>query len=65
MGIGVKLTASLEYFLCTKYPEKFVLISFGHMEEFTEDIKNEYVEWVKTDEAKPYLKGGANYHEPR
>ena len=65
MGITVKLTASLEHFLFTKYPEQFALISFGHVEEFTEDIKNEYKEWVKTDEAKPYLKGGANYHEPR
>lgn len=65
MGI-IKLTASLERFLSTKYPEKFVLVSsFGHAEEITEDIHREYCDWLETDEGKSYLKGGINYHEPR
>ena len=65
MAIGIKLTASLEYFLSTRYPKEFTTISFGHVEDFTAEIKKDYLEWMQTDEGKSYLEGGENYHEPR
>lgn len=43
----VKFVGGLDKFLTEKYPEKFVLISFGHMELFTEEMKKEYLEWYK------------------
>ena len=38
---------------------------FGHLELLTEEMKNEYAEWVVTDEGKSYLKGGKNYKDER
>lgn len=60
----VKFTKSMSVFLSTRYPEKFVTISFGHLEDFTEEMKEEYIEWLKTDDGKQYLQGGAKYSEP-
>lgn len=60
----VKMTASLEHWLWENYRDKFALISFGHTEEFTEEMLEEYIEWCKTDEGKEYLEGGKYYHEP-
>ena len=65
MAIGIKLTASVEKFLAKFYPKNLVTISFGHIEDFTEEMKREYISWLKTAEGKSYLKGGENYHEPR
>lgn len=65
MGIGCKLTASLEHWLLTNEPETFVLVGFGHIEAMTDDMKERYYEWVQTDEGKEYLKGGSKYHDPR
>lgn len=65
MGIGVRLTASLEHWLLTNEPKAFVLIGFGHIECMTDDMKERYYQWLQTDEAKEYLKGGSKYHEPR
>lgn len=59
----VKLTQSLSHFMITNYPEKYSLLMFGHVEEMTEAIWNEYIEWCKTDEGRSYLKGGSNYRE--
>lgn len=36
---------------------------FGHIEVFTPELENEYLEWVQTPEGRSYLKGGANYKE--
>ena len=65
MAIGCKLTASLEHWLVTNEPEVFVLISFGHIELFTEDMNKRYMAWLQTDEGKEYLVGGSKYHDPR
>ena len=65
MGIACKLTASLEHWLITNEPKTFVLIGFGHLECFTDDMKKRYLEWVQTDEGKEYLVGGSKYHDPR
>ena len=59
----VKFTQSMSAFLVEFYPEKYFLIGFGHLEEFTEEMTKEYFNWLKTDEGKSYLKGGANYRE--
>lgn len=61
----IKLTASLEHFLFDRYREKFALISLGHLEEMTDEMTEEYYEWLQTDDGKSYLEGGENYHEPR
>jgi len=65
MAIGCKLTASLEHWLAVNEPEAFALISFGHIELFTDEMKQRYLDWVITDEAREYLAGGSKYHEPR
>ena len=59
----VKLTWSLKIFLAKFHRQEYVLISFGHLELFTEDMEREYLEWLKTDEGRSYLKGGSNYKE--
>ena len=59
-----KLTASLIKFLMDRYPEEIMLIRLGHIENFTDKMQEEYIEWVQTDEGRSYLVGGANYHDP-
>lgn len=61
----VKLTASLEHWLFVNEPQLLVLIGFGHLECFTDEMKAKYLAWVQTEEGRSYLKGGANYHDPR
>lgn len=56
------LTQSLEHFLFQFYKDKLVTISFGHIEDFTEEMRKEYLEWCKTDEGKQYLEGGSKYN---
>lgn len=48
----VKFVGGLDKFLTEKYPEEFVLISFVHMEFFTEEMQKEYLEWYKDVYAK-------------
>lgn len=61
---GFKYTESLHQFLWRYHRDKYVLITgFGH-NELLEDVKDEYLAWVQTDEAKPYLEGGELYKEP-
>lgn len=57
----VRLTQSMREFLTRNYPEKIGLILFGHVEEFTKDMEEEYIAWLKTDDGRSYLEGGANY----
>lgn len=61
---GFSFTESLHQFLWRYHRDKYALItSFGHVELLT-DIQEEYLKWVQTDEAKPYLEGGELYKEP-
>lgn len=57
----VKLTQSLANWLMTKDPNLVVLISFGHVELFTPEMQQEYIEWCKTEEGQQHLKGGGKY----
>lgn len=59
----VKLTQSLEHWLWENHRDKFPLILFGHVELFTEEMNQQYLEWCQTEEGRSYLKGGANYRE--
>lgn len=59
----VKLTQSLEHWLWKNHREKIGLILFGHVELFTEEMQEAYLEWCGTDEGRSYLKGGSNYKE--
>ena len=59
----IKMTQSFSHWLITNHPDIYGLIMFGHLELLTKEMKNEYCEWVTTDEGKSYLKGGKNYKE--
>lgn len=59
----VKLTQSLFEYLWRNHRDIIALIQFGHTELLTDEIWNNYIEWVKTDEGRQYLKGGSKYKE--
>lgn len=58
----IVMTQSFEHWLFEFYREKFALIMFGYLEEFTDEMRKEYIEWCKTEEGKQYLKGGSKYN---
>ena len=60
----VALTESLRQFLMKNYKDKLSLILLGHVELITDEMQQEYFEWLNTDEGKSYLQGGSNYREP-
>ena len=59
----VKLTQSLQKWLWDNHREIIGLILLGHTELFTKEMRNEYIEWCKTDDGRKYLKGGSLYKE--
>lgn len=59
----IKLTQSLSKWLFDNHKEKILLILLGHVELFTDDMKEEYYTWCRTEEGKKYLKGGSEYRE--
>ena len=59
----VKLTQSLYQWLWDNHRDKVVLIMFGHGELFTQEMKQQYLEWCQTEEGRQYLKGGSKYKE--
>ena len=59
----IKLTQSLRHWLWENHPELITPLLFGHIEVFTEDINNAYMEWCKTEDGRQYLKGGSKYKE--
>lgn len=59
----VKMTQSLVQWLWQNgHKEKIPLIGFGHTELLTQEMYDEYLKWVQTDEGKQYLKGGSKYN---
>lgn len=60
----VKMTQSLQHWLWENgYRKELVYIGFGHFEYFTDEMEKKYLEWVKTEEGKQYLKGGSKYKD--
>lgn len=59
----IELTQSLQHWLWVNHRDKIVLILFGHIELFTEEMNREYLAWCQTDEGRKYLKGGSEYKE--
>ena len=59
----VRLTQSLAHWLFENHPETLPLIMFGHVELLTDEMRQAYIEWCKTDDGKQYLKGGSKYKE--
>ena len=57
----VKLTQSLQQFLWQYHRDILVLVTFGHTEEITDEIWDEYINWCQTDEGRQYLEGGSKY----
>ena len=57
----VRMTQSLEHWLFENHKEKFALIMFGHLELFSKEMQEEYLNWCLTDEGKQYLNGGNKY----
>ena len=60
----VRLTCSLKKWLFDNHKDIVLLIMLGHVELFTDEMKQKYLEWCQTEEGKKYLKGGSEYHEP-
>lgn len=59
----VGFTQSLQAWLTKYYPELIGPLMFGHLELFTDELQQEYVEWCQTEEGRSYLKGGSNYRD--
>ena len=57
----IKLTQSLSEWLWRYHRDKIGLIMLGHVELFTPEMKNDYIEWCKTDEGAQYLVGSSKY----
>lgn len=53
----VKLTESLKRFLFqSEHKEKIPLLMLGHVELFTEEIQQEYAEWLAKNQDKGVVK---------
>ena len=62
----LQLTQSLHHFLwITDRKDLIALLTFGHIELFTDELQKEYLAWLNTDEGKSYLEGGENYNKDR
>lgn len=57
----VQLTQSMAVWLFENHRDIFALIMFGHLELFTDEMKEEYLTWCKSEEGKQYLVGGDKY----
>ena len=47
---------SLKQFLARFHPDKLETISLNHIEDLTNDMENEYINWLRTDEGMSYLR---------
>ena len=59
----IQLTQSMAKWLWDNHRDIAGLIMFGHLELFTDEMEEQYLEWCKTDEGRKYLKGGECYIE--
>lgn len=61
----IVLTESLKQWLFRFHRDLVVPLLFGHVDLFTDEMWEEYIEWCKTDEGTQYLDGGAKYRPPK
>lgn len=61
----IVMTESLKQWLFRFHRELVVPLLFGHVELFTNEMREEYIEWCKTDDGAQYLEGGAKYRPPK
>lgn len=59
----IKLTQSFAAWCLKFHRDIYSPMMFGHIELLTQELYDEYIAWVKTDEGKQYLKGGSKYKE--
>lgn len=59
----IKLTQSFAAWCLKFHRDIYNPMMFGHIELLTQELYDEYIAWVKTDEGKQYLKGGSKYKE--
>lgn len=58
----IQMTQSFSHWCCKYHSEIYSLIMFGHAEEMTKELWEEYYDWCRTEEGKQYLKGGSKHH---
>lgn len=51
----VELTKSFSFWLFKYHREIYALVLFGHLEEITDEMYDDYLQWCMTEEAKPYM----------
>ena len=49
-----ELSPSLKHWLLENHPDKLTLIMFGHTEYMTDEMWDEYAEWIRTGEGMNY-----------
>ena len=49
-----ELSPSLKHWLCENHPDKLTLIMFSHTEYMTDEMWDEYAEWIRTGEGMNY-----------
>ena len=59
----IRLTQSLREWLWRNHRDIIGLVMLGHVELITDEMRNEYIEWCKTEDGKQYLEGGSKYVE--
>lgn len=59
----VKLTQSFTAWCLKFHRDLHSPLMFGRVELMTQELYDEYLTWVQTDEGRQYLKGGSKYKE--
>ena len=58
-----KMTQSFSAWCLKFHRELYTPLMFGHVELLTNELYQEYLDWVQTDDGRQYLKGGSKYKE--
>lgn len=58
-----EFTQSLEKWLTLYHSELITPLTFGHLEEFTPELKREYLAWCQTNGGRKYLEDGSEYNK--
>lgn len=55
----VTMTRSFSVWCMKYHRELYTPLMFGHSELLTEELYQEYLDWVQTEEGQQYLEGGS------